>query len=73
LTPPPSTQELLYRLDERTKAMADDLLDLKNGAKNYVTKAEFTPIRSLVFGAVAIILIAVLGALVNLVGIPPHN
>jgi len=40
-------------------------------AGNYVTKAEFSPVRSLVFGAVALILVGFMGALPYLTGLKP--
>ena len=61
----PSDPDLLARIDERTKAMADRMED-------FVTRAEFSPVRALVFGAVALILVAFMGALLFLAGLQPH-
>lgn len=58
--------DLLARLDERMKGIADDIAEMR---KDFVTKAEFGPVRSLVFGAVALILIAFMGALLYLTGL----
>jgi hypothetical protein len=57
--------KLLARLDERIKAIAEDISDLKT---NYVTKAEFTPIRAIVFGGVALVLTSFMGALIVMAG-----
>ncbi len=62
--------ELLVRLDERTRATAEDVAEIKEAmAANYVTKAEFAPVRSLVFGAVALILTAFIAALIYVTGL----
>jgi hypothetical protein len=69
MTPPDDTA-LLARLDERTKATAEDVAEIKKAmAANYVTKAEFAPVRSIVFGMVAAILLAVLGVLLAMAGL----
>ena len=45
-----------------------DVTDIKETLKtNYVTRDEFTPVKSIVYGMVGIILIAVFGALIALV------
>lgn len=61
---PPDDSELLARIDERTTAMLNRMDD-------FVTRAEFSPVRSLVFGAVALILVAFMGALLYLTGLKP--
>lgn len=67
MTPPSSADaQLLVRLDERTKNIAEDLADLK---ANYVTKTEFAPVRAIVFGGVVIVLVAFMGALIVLAGL----
>jgi len=63
---PPSDNALLARVDERTANIVDDLADIK---ANYVTKAEFAPVRAIVFGFVATILMAFMGTLVYLAGL----
>lgn len=67
---PKADRDLLIRLDERSKQMSITLDELRGDldamSGNYITKSEFTPVRALVFGAVAVILMAVLGAMVAL-------
>jgi hypothetical protein len=58
----PEDSELLARIDERTKAMSDRMDD-------FVTRAEFAPVRSIAFGMVAAILLAVLGVLLAMAGL----
>ncbi len=58
----PEDSELLARIDERTKAMAERMDD-------FVTKSEFAPVRSIVFGMVGAVLLAVLGALLIMAGV----
>jgi len=69
---PPTPNELLIRLDERTASIQDDIADLKASSANYVTHAEFSPVRSIVFGGVAIILVTVLGVLMFIAGFHPN-
>ena len=64
-----SDSDLLSRLDERTKGMSDDIAEIKEGMGKYVTHAEFGPVRSLVFGAVALILVGFMGALLYVTGL----
>lgn len=60
---------------ERLAVMQNDLSYIKDEVKGvkeqigsqYVTKAEFTPVKNVVYGLVAIILIAVVGGLLALV------
>lgn len=66
---PTSDTSLLARLDERTANMAEDLADLK---ANYVTKTEFAPVRAIVFGFVAAVLLAFMATLVYVAGLQPH-
>ena len=58
-----SDHDLLITLNERTKQMADALEEMRSG---FVTKEEFAPVRALVFGAVGLVLIAFMGAIVAL-------
>lgn len=59
---------LLARVDERTKNTASDVAEIKAAIQSldqrFVSKTEFAPVRAIVFGAVALVLLAVLGALV---------
>lgn len=66
---PPSDAQLLVRLDERTANIAEDIADLK---ANYVTKAEFAPVRAIVFGFVAAVLVAFMATLIYISGLQPH-
>ncbi len=70
---PPETQaearardDLLSRLDERTERIERDIADLKI---NYVTKTELAPIKAIVFGGVALVLIGFMGALIVVAGL----
>lgn len=76
---PPDDSTLLARLDERTRGIAEDISEMKEASKlyvtkaefnpaNYVTRTEFSPVRSIVFGAVALILVGFMGALLYLTG-----
>lgn len=56
--------ELIVRIDERTNVLLNEIRTIK---ETTVTKAEFTPVRSLVFGLVALIMSSVVIALVSLV------
>ena len=59
---------LLARLDERTENMQRQLTDLNKALKeHYVTKAEFEPVKRLVYGGVGVVLQAVTGGVVALV------
>jgi hypothetical protein len=69
MTPPLNDRELLIRLDERTQSIADDVAEMKGNAASFVTHTEFAPVRALVFGAVALILVAFMGALIYLTGL----
>lgn len=72
MTPPaPNSQELLIRLDERTAAMQADIADIKADSSKYVTQTEFGPVRAVVFGAVAFILVTVLGTLMYIANLKP--
>lgn len=43
------------------------LKDMKEGQADYVTKDEFWPVKTIVYGGASIILVAVVGAIVALV------
>lgn len=55
----------ITKLEDDTKERLQSFED--KFTANYVTKAEFNPVRSIVFGAAGFILISVLSALVYLV------
>ena len=71
MVPREPVSTLLARIDERTKSIAENLERLEKQTadqfKLYVTKTEFWPVKTIVYSAVAIILMAVLGAVVTLV------
>ena len=52
------------RIEERLRAVQDDVKDLKN---NFVRQTEFAPVRMLVYGLVALLLTGVVGGLLGLV------
>ena len=56
-----STDPLIIRIDERTKTIAEEVKLLR---ASVVSKAEFAPVRLLVFGMVGLVMTAVLTALV---------
>lgn len=55
------TDELVVRIDERTRAMAEELKGLK---EIVITRAEFAPVRLVVYGLVAVLMTAVVTAMV---------
>jgi tetrahydromethanopterin S-methyltransferase subunit B len=67
------TQVALMKKDiEYIRRSLDDLNGTvkdvkKNTEMNFVTKAEFTPVRQIVYGMVGLLLTAVVGALISLV------
>lgn len=63
--PPTNQNDLLARLDER---MGHVIAKLENIEEKYVTRDEFAPVRAIVFGAVALILLAFMGAILYLTG-----
>lgn len=64
-------QDLLIQMTTITAQLAQivcDIADIKSTLKfDYVQRAEFLPVRNLIYGAVAMILTAVVGALIALV------
>lgn len=72
--PPSNNQaDLLARLDERLANMQRSFEEMKDEFRetkeNFVTKAEFGPVRAIVFGAVGLVLVAFMGALIYLTGL----
>lgn len=62
--------KLLARVDERTENMERQLDRLAADMKeNYVTKSDFNPVRAIVFGGVALVLTAFMGALIVMAGL----
>ena len=60
----PTMQELLVRIDERTQRLENDIKTMK---ENSVTKEEFWPVKSLVYGGVGVVLVAIVGAFLHLI------
>lgn len=50
----------IVRIDERTKALIEEVRDVK---RTIVTKTEFAPVKALVYGLVGLILAGVITAL----------
>lgn len=62
------SSDLLVRIDERTRTMAKNQDLMQSDMKTLsVEVAALRPVKSIVYGAVAIILVAVLGAIIALV------
>ena len=69
-------QELLFRLDERSKNIKSDIEDLKNGLEDmkeatkrdlekYVTKEQFAPMQRAIYSVATFIVVSVLGLLIS--------
>lgn len=62
------TEALLARIDERTENLLTKVgLMEKKLERQYVTKAEFWPVRAIVYSGAGITLISVVGALIGVV------
>lgn len=63
-----SSKEIIIRLDERTKAIQEDINQIKKDLeKNYVTMNEFKPVRMIVYGLAGAILIGFFSAVLALI------
>lgn len=66
-----NTAAQLATLSANTQNMANDIADIKDDIKdlkgNYVTKDRFDPVEKVVYGLVALILLAVVGTVITLV------
>lgn len=63
-----TNEVLIARIDERTKQIGDSVATIERRLdRNYVTTDEFAPIKKIVYGMVAAVLLAVFSALVALV------
>lgn len=60
---PRSMNEMLIRIDERTNVLLSEIRVLK---ETTVTRAEFGPVKAVVYGLVALLLTSVVIALVSL-------
>jgi hypothetical protein len=58
---------ILYKLEELKKDVVEMRKEMKESARNFITRAEFIPVRNIVYGMVSIILTGVLLALVALI------
>lgn len=58
---------IIYKLDEMKRDISDLKREMKEKNNELVTKAEFAPVRNIVYGMVSLILIGVLSAIVALV------
>ena len=71
-----TTYTLLARIDERTKRLETEIgrleAEIARQAETYVTKAEFWPVRTIVYGGVAAVLLAIVGAIISLVVLRQH-
>lgn len=66
----PNEGRLLARLLEKMEHVEQDVRDIKGALeRRYVTREEFDPIKNIVYGGVAVVLIAVVGALMIVIGI----
>lgn len=57
-------EELLVRLDERTELMWNRMQQYE---KLYITRTEFWPVKSIVYGGAAVVMLGVMTAVVGLV------
>lgn len=58
---------IIYKLDEMKRDISDLKKEMKERNDGLVTKAEFAPVRNIVYGMVSLILIGVLSAIIALV------
>lgn len=60
------SERLIIRLDEQYKHILEEVAKIRADLKtDYVTKGEFSNVRAIVFGAVAIVLVGFMAALVK--------
>ena len=59
--------DLLVRIDERTTNLHTGMAKLEAGMNSYITRKEFVPVRSIVYGSVAIMGTAVVGSIASLI------
>lgn len=57
-------RELLTRLDERTSLIWERMQQYE---KQYITRTEFWPVKSIVYGGAAVVMLGVMTAVVGLV------
>ena len=59
---------LLARIDERTLLLVAEIQGIKDQLNSkYVSREEFKPVKTIVYGFVALVLTSVIGALITLV------
>ena len=61
---PPAPVEMIVRIDERTNQMLNEMKTMRDVM---VTRAEFSPVKALVYGLVGIIMSSVIIAIVSIV------
>lgn len=61
---PRSQGELIVRIDERTNVLLQEIRTIK---ETTVTRAEFSPVKALVYGLVGLIMTSVLVAILSVV------
>lgn len=59
--------DLLTRIDERTSTLHTAINDVKCSMSAYVTRKEFAPVKSIVYGVVGILGTSVMGAIAFLI------
>lgn len=60
--------EGLARVEEKVSSISAEVKELKSDvARNFVTHEEFAPVRAIVYGMVALVLVSVMGAILILV------
>lgn len=69
MTPPHETPEMvmLHKLDKELATQGVVLYQIQTQQAKMVTQKEFEPVKRIVYGAVGLILVAVIGALIALV------
>ena len=64
---PYNDHDLLVRIDERTRTLHESVDSLNKKMGNYVTRKEFMPVKSIVYGVVSVIGVGLVGALISLI------
>ena len=65
--------DLLVEIHTTVKGIQCDFAEFKKDLANYVRHEEFQPVKSIVYGLVSLILVAVIGALLSYVIIQNSN
>jgi transcription termination factor NusB len=78
------TQELLIRLDERSRAMKQDVAEMKDNISDiqnsfkkdlekFVTKEQFAPIQRAIYSVATFIVVTVIGTILSFFKFTGHN